>query len=85
MTGEDWELEWRNKSTPPYEVLHMVRNWDSSWIVYYRGYSRAAYNYVFASDELSAFAEGIKLMQHLRAKADYERSRRNRLQKTEKE
>jgi hypothetical protein len=73
---EDWERLWRDKNTPPYEVLRVeeyFRSGESSevrYYVYYRTYKRAMFNAVSATDDLGAFVAGTALMKKLRAVSD---------------
>jgi hypothetical protein len=73
---EDWECLWRDKNTPPYEVLRVEVNYrpegakQANYYVYYRTYKKAAINYVVATDDLGAFVAGTALMTKLRAASD---------------
>jgi hypothetical protein len=73
---EDWERLWRDKNTPPYEVLRVEEFFrhtgasNAQYHVYYRTYKRAMFNYVVATDDLGAFVAGTALMKKLRAASD---------------
>ena len=73
---EDWERLWRDRQTPPYEVLRVEERYRSKegsvahYHVYYRTYKKAVVNAVFATDELGAFVAGTALMKKLRAQTD---------------
>ena len=73
---EDWERLWRDKNTPPYEVLCVEQQWRpegsrvANYFVYYRSYKRAMVNVVMATDDLGAFVAGTALMKKLRAASD---------------
>lgn len=80
-TGEDnWKREWRDKSTPPYEVLRIELLYQfpnrpvADFTIYYRTFQRAVHNRVRAADELGAFVEAQKLMAELRAKSEKHRN-----------
>ena len=73
---EDWERLWRDKNTPPYEVLRVEERYrpkggsEAQYYVYYRTYKKAALNYIRATDELGAFIVGTAYMKKLRAAND---------------
>ena len=75
MTGDElWVEDWLDKTTPPYTVIAVERPYPNRhpnyFAIYYRSYKKAVKNVVYATDELGAFSEGLKLMAKLRAKSD---------------
>ncbi len=76
---EDWRRLWRDKQTPPYEILRVQEFYRHravsgqtavQYTLYYRTYKRAVTNLIYAIDELDAFIKGTALMARLKAKTD---------------
>ena len=79
----EWQRLWRDRQTPPYEVLRVEEFYRhagarvAQYEVYYRTYTKAVVNYVIATDELGAFVAGTALMKKLRAQTDKYREKYN--------
>lgn len=76
----DWFKIWTDPKTEPYVVVHVdVDEWyhrdrtDRNILIYYRTYKKAVRNTIYLyhyTDELQAYAEGMKYLQRLKKQSD---------------
>lgn len=83
MSGglEDYYDKYYGAESEPYKVTYIERAFVNTYrqtppetiafIIYYRTYKKRVRNIVWATDEMGAFIEAMRLLDGLKAKSDY--------------